>query len=86
MSVHRFALLGGIALAAVTFAPAGAQETPEGEHITESGVVQIRTLPEKAQAVLEGDDGKYYGIDYYTYVEVERELRFAGNIPRRLVG
>ena len=41
-----------------------------GEKITEdkTGVVEIYTLPVNMQAVIEGDDDKYYAINYYTYV------------------
>ncbi|QNJ20575.1 filamentous hemagglutinin family outer membrane protein [Synechococcus sp. A18-25c] len=41
-----------------------------GEKITEdeTGVVEIYTLPVNMQTVIEGDDDKYYAINYYTYV------------------
>jgi len=41
--------------------------SPTGTFITSSGEVKIYTLPSKLQAVVEGDDDKYYAINYYTW-------------------
>ena len=65
--------LSGVSLGLVLFASvAHAQGVPSdgGEKITEdkTGVVEIYTLPVNMQTVVEGDDDKYYAINYYTYV------------------
>ena len=66
-------LLSGLSLALSLSASAvHAQVVPidGGEKITEdeTGVVEIYTLPVNMQTVIEGDDDKYYAINYYTYV------------------
>ena len=56
---------------ALSVAAAHAQvEPPSGtEQITESGGVYIYTLPANLQTVVEGDDNKYYAINYYTWYD-----------------
>ncbi len=45
-------------------------EPPDGgKFITNSDMVEIYTLPQHLQSVLEGNDGKYYAINYYTWVD-----------------
>ena len=58
---------------AFSVSPVHAQVEPPqgGTKVTESGVVKIYTLPQYLQTVLEGDDGKYYAINYYTWVNPE---------------
>ena len=58
---------------AFSVSPVHAQVEPPqgGAKVTESGVVKIYTLPQDLQTVLEGDDGKYYAINYYTWVNPE---------------
>ena len=64
-------LLSGVSLSlALSASVAHAQVAPidGGTFITNSDMVEIYTLPANLQSVVEGDDDKYYAINYYTYV------------------
>ena len=53
-----------------------ANAEPVGNLITTDDGVQVRTLPTGLQTVLEGTDGNYYAINYYTYF-----VPAAGDLP-----
>ena len=65
-------LLSGLSLAlSLSASTVHAQVVPidGGTFITNSEMVEIYTLPLRMQTVVEGDDNKYYAINYYTYVD-----------------
>ena len=81
-------VLSGLSLGlALSVSSVHAQVEPPqgGTKVAESGVVKIYTLPQDLQTVLEGDDGKYYAINYYTWVD-PKESKGSDPIPGVSVG
>ena len=65
-------LFSGLSLAlSLSASTVHAQVVPidGGTFITNIEMVEIYTLPLRMQTVVEGDDNKYYAINYYTYVD-----------------
>ncbi|MCB4400469.1 autotransporter-associated beta strand repeat-containing protein, partial [Synechococcus sp. MU1625] len=69
MNLEKALVFSGLSLG-LALSVSAVHAGPEGgQQITSDQMVEIWTLPSSMQTVVEGDDNKYYAINYYTYVD-----------------